>query len=117
MDTKATHLVADLYDVARPNQLNDIAFCVAAVEEAIKIAGCTILNIYSHKFEPQGVTINITLTESHCTMHTWPEKGYCAIDLYGCGKDVNLKAGVDYLVKKFSPSKHKVTKLTRGDWY
>jgi len=117
MDTKALHLVADLYDVANPSQLDDVDFCAAVIKEAITIAGCTVLNIFSHKFDPQGVTINVTLTESHCTMHTWPEKGYCAIDLYGCGKAVNLKAGIDFLVKQFSPSKHKITKLSRGDWF
>lgn len=112
--TAATHYVVDFFDVKHPELLDDMEFCLQTVKGAILAANCGILNIYTHKFQPQGISINATLSESHCAIHTWPEKGYCAIDLYGCGR-AELHKGVDYFIAKFQPANTKIVKLSRGN--
>jgi S-adenosylmethionine decarboxylase len=111
--TEATHFVADFFDIKFPELLDDMDFCLKTVKDAIEAAGCGILNIHTHKFQPQGISINATLSESHCAIHTWPEKGYCAIDLYGCGR-AELHKGIDIFIERFQPGNTKIVKLSRG---
>jgi S-adenosylmethionine decarboxylase len=66
--------------------LNDVDSLKEIMENGINRAGMTILNIFQHKFTPQGCTIVIALSESHVSCHTWPEKGCIAIDVYTCGE-------------------------------
>jgi S-adenosylmethionine decarboxylase proenzyme len=79
------HLLLEVYDVNFA-LLNDVISLQEAMEEGIKRAKMTILNIYSHCFIPQGCTVVIALAESHVSCHTWPEKGAIAIDVYTCGE-------------------------------
>jgi len=111
--TEATHYVADFFNIKSPHLLDDMDFCLQTVRQAVEAAGCTILNIYFHKFQPQGISINATLSESHCSIHTWPEKGYCAIDLYGCGR-AELHKGIEIFKERFQPGNTKIIKLSRG---
>ena len=53
--------------------------------KACKIENLQVLNNYTHQFHPQGVTCNVTLAESHLCLHTWPEKGCVAFDIFTCG--------------------------------
>jgi S-adenosylmethionine decarboxylase len=113
-NTEALHFILDLYDIENYEILDNKDLCLQMTLEAINKAGCGILNIYTHKFEPQGLSINITLSESHCAIHTWPEKKYCAIDLYGCG-NINLKTGIDHFINILKPQKKSVVRLERGN--
>lgn len=113
-ETEATHYVVDFYQIKDMHLLDDLEFCEATVVGAAKVSGCGILNVFKHKFEPQGVSVNATLSESHCAIHTWPERGYCAIDIYGCG-DSDLSKGVEFFKQRFNPGKIEITKLLRGD--
>jgi S-adenosylmethionine decarboxylase len=78
------HLLLEVYDVEF-NLLNDGISLQEVMENGIKRAEMTILNIFQHCFFPQGVTIVFALSESHVSCHTWPEKGCIAIDVYTCG--------------------------------
>ena len=78
------HLLLEVYDVEY-NLLDDSISIQTAMEQGVNRAGMTILNIFSHKFVPQGVTIVMALSESHVSCHTWPEEGSIAIDVYTCG--------------------------------
>lgn len=78
------HLLLEVYDV-KFDLLNDGISIQEAMENGVKRAGMTILNIYQHCFIPQGVTIVMALSESHVSCHTWPEEGSIAIDVYTCG--------------------------------
>jgi len=113
-DTEATHYVVDFYQIENRSLLDDLDYCVETVIKAAEISGCGILNVFKHKFHPQGVSVNATLTESHCAIHTWPERGYCAIDLYGCGDSV-LSRGVEFFKQRFMPKKIEIIKLIRGN--
>jgi S-adenosylmethionine decarboxylase len=80
-----THLLLEVYNVDF-KILNDIISLQESMENGIKRANMTILNIFSHCFLPQGCTIVIALSESHVSCHTWPENGCIAIDIYTCGE-------------------------------
>ena len=111
-NTEAVHYVADFYGVENPALLDDLDYCAETILNAAKLSGWGVLNLFKHKFHPQGVSVNATLSESHCAMHTWPEKGYCAIDLYGCG-DSDLAKGIDYFKKRFNPKKADIQKINK----
>jgi len=113
-NTKATHYVVCFYQVENPELLDDLEYCKNTVIDAAVAAGCGILNIFEHKFHPQGVSVNATLSESHCAIHTWPERGYCAIDLYGCG-GADLAKGIEVFKERFKPGRADITILTRGN--
>ena len=79
------HLLLEVYDVSF-SLLNDLKSLQEAMESGIRRAKMTILNIFGHRFTPQGCTIVIALAESHVSCHTWPENGCLAIDVYTCGE-------------------------------
>ena len=75
-----------------PNLLDDEAFIKEAMTQAADASGATLLGMVSHKFEPQGVTAVALLSESHISIHSWPEHGYAAVDAFTCGEHTNPEA-------------------------
>jgi len=78
------HLLLEIYAVDY-ELLNDIESLLEVMKRGIERAQMEILNVFTHQFIPQGVTIVIALSESHVSCHTWPERGCIAIDVYTCG--------------------------------
>ncbi len=58
-----------------------------------------------HQFEPRGVTGVILLSESHFSIHTWPERNFAAVDIFTCGKEGDAELGFDILCKYMKPEK------------
>ena len=83
-DMVGKHCILELYD-CDPSRLDDEAFIRTTITSAAKGAGATLLNLITHQFQPQGVTGLALLAESHISIHTWPESGYAAIDVFTCG--------------------------------
>lgn len=80
-----THLVLEIWGVAA-GVLNDRDGLERALRAASEAAGLTVLEAAFHRFDPQGVTGVLVLSESHISVHTWPELGYAAVDLFSCGR-------------------------------
>ena len=78
------HLLLEVYNVSF-DKLNDPQKIEETMVRAVETEGLTVLNTFSHQFEPYGVTTLISLAESHLSCHTWPEKGCVAIDIFTCG--------------------------------
>tara|TARA_Y100001933_G_scaffold233741_1_gene253260 strand:+ start:374 stop:730 length:357 start_codon:yes stop_codon:yes gene_type:complete len=78
------HLLAQVYNVEVDKLTNPTEIANEMVK-AVKAENLTLLNCFVHEFDPQGVTVNITLAESHFTVHTWPEKRCVAVDVFTCG--------------------------------
>jgi S-adenosylmethionine decarboxylase len=93
------HLILDLYD-CNHEILDDYNELQRLLEAALVMAKATILRIFGEKFQPQGVTLLALLAESHASIHTWPEMGYCAIDLYTCGDTTQTHRAAEFLKKK-----------------
>ena len=111
-DTVGKHCILELYgcDSAR---LDDEAFLRDTITAAAKRAGATLLNLITHAFEPQGVTGLALLAESHISIHTWPESGYAAVDVFTCGDHTMPERACAVLVAELAASDHKLTSFRR----
>lgn len=77
------HLLIDMWDA---HHLDDLDTVERALREAAEAAGATILHVHLHHFSPNGgVSGVVVLAESHISIHTWPERGYAALDVFMCG--------------------------------
>lgn len=85
--------------------LNDENFLIDLMENAAVASGATVLKTVSHKFDPQGITAICLLSESHISIHTYPELGKCYADIYTCGP-ANPKIGCDILIQQLSPQSY-----------
>ena len=94
------HCIYELY-AGNQDKLNDEAFIKEALTQAAKESGATLISITSHKFNPQGVTALALLSESHISIHTWPERGYAAIDAFTCGSHTDPEKACNYLKQSF----------------
>lgn len=79
------HLVVDAWE-APADLLDDPERIRQALMEAISAGEATLIDLCIHQFSPHGVTATVTLAESHIAVHTWPEHGYFAADLFFCGQ-------------------------------
>jgi S-adenosylmethionine decarboxylase proenzyme len=90
---------------------------VSRVEEvmraAVKASGATEVGCVFHKFQPQGTSGVIVLSESHISIHTWPGDGYASVDFYTCG-DCDPHAGVDILLEGFNGTSYELLFVERG---
>ena len=106
-----THLIIE---VIEGEGLDDEARIQQAFRDCVQTCGATLLHIHTHKFSPQGVSGVAVLAESHISVHTWPEIGYGAFDVFMCGDAQPWKA-VDVLRHAFSAGEVRVKELLRGE--
>ncbi len=81
---------------------------------AAQAAGATVVTDCFHRFEPHGVSGVVVIAESHLAIHTWPEHGYAAIDLFTCGAHVRPERCFEYLVEALKAQSHEVRWIERG---
>lgn len=106
-----THLLIDLWGATR---LDDIENVEQALRRAATESGATILNVDLHCFEPNGgISGVVVLAESHISIHTWPERGFAALDVFMCG-DCNPYDGIPALKDAFAPENVQLTEHKRG---
>ena len=105
------HYLLNLYDCSFV-LLNDEQFLIKLLESAAILSGATVIQTIFKKFDPQGVTVICLLAESHISIHTWPEEGKAAVDLYTCG-DSNPKLGCDMIIQQLNPSKYELNYIQR----
>lgn len=79
-----------------------------------EIAQAKVWSISINRFPPNGVSGVIVISESHISIHTWPEFGYGALDFYTCGSEVDPEKAVIYAVEAFGASTSHITEITRG---
>ena len=104
------HLIIDMYAAER---LNDMAFIEETMRECVLKSGATLLHIHLHPFEPNGVSGVAVLAESHISVHTWPESGYAAFDVFMCG-DTRPEVCAEILQNAFKPERLTVSEHLRG---
>ena len=78
------HLIIDIKNIPNPETINNIEKLKAIMDNICEKYEFQVLNKIEHKFEPQGLSIIYLLSESHMTIHTFPERNYIAFDLYTC---------------------------------
>ncbi len=112
MEHLGRHVIIELWGCS--NVINDTEHVKSAMLDAVRAANATLLNIYVHTFSPQGVTGVAVLSESHLSIHTWPEHGYVAADVFTCGATTNPQAAAEVLAERFESKHPIVTEVERG---
>jgi len=93
-------------------KLNDEFFLCDLIENAAESSGATVIKTISYHFLPQGVTAISLLSESHISVHTWPERGEAAVDIFTCG-DCLPKVGCDIILQQLKPTHHNLKRIDR----
>lgn len=107
----ATHLLVELWDAAG---LSDVCAVEDALIRAARESGATVLHSYMHPFgAEQGVSGVVVLAESHIAIHTWPERGYAAVDVFMCGACDPYRA-VAVLRETLAPGRVEIAEHRRG---
>jgi S-adenosylmethionine decarboxylase len=104
------HLIIDLHGA---KGLDDIDLVEATLRRCVDAAQATLLHIHVHHFQPNGISGVAVLAESHISIHTWPEVGYAAMDVFMCG-NANPDACVPVLEEAFQAGRVEVNELLRG---
>ena len=94
--------------------LNDMGFLKGVLLKAANEAGATVLGESFHQFNPHGVSGVVIIAESHIFIHTWPEHGYAAIDIFTCGDSVRPERAAEVLISKLGAKSHSMMEIQRG---
>ncbi|WP_448382921.1 adenosylmethionine decarboxylase [Desulfosoma sp.] len=113
MKSLGKHLIVELYDCDF-GLINDVSQVEKILVEAVAISKATIVQPVFHQFSPHGVSGVVVIAESHFTIHTWPEYGYCALDIFTCGELIDSDASLDYLKQAFKAGSLSVMEIKRG---
>lgn len=112
VNTVGKHCILELYDCDCA-RLDDEDFLRSAISNAALRAGATLLQLISHRFLPHGVTGLALLAESHISIHTWPESGYAAVDVFTCGDHTMPETACRVLIDEFTARQHKMRSFRR----
>lgn len=107
------HILCEAYG-CDPEVLNDRKVVEQIMVDAALKTGAEVREVAFHKFSPQGVSGVVVISESHLAIHTWPELGYAAIDVFTCGETVDPWVACDHLTKSFRAQDVKAEEHTRG---
>ena len=113
MNALGRHILAEVYG-CEPATLNSVDLVQKVMVQAAIEAGAEIREVAFHKFSPQGVSGVVVISESHLAIHTWPEYGYAAVDVFTCGDKVNPWDAFDYIVEAFKATNVSVSEVKRG---
>ncbi len=111
MEHLGRHVIIELCGCG--DAINDTDLVKAAMVDAVRAADVTRLNIFVYAFSPQGVTGVAVLSESHLAVHTWPDHGYVAADIFTCGETTRPHAA-EVLAQRFAAKNMVVQELERG---
>ncbi|EPY2283885.1 adenosylmethionine decarboxylase [Clostridium sporogenes] len=116
MNGLGRHILAEIYG-CKANLLNDKHYIENLMMESALKSGAEIREVIFHKFNPQGVSGVVIISESHLTIHTWPELGYAAVDVFTCGDTVNPWDACNYMTEKLNAKNMTATEIKRGVFY
>jgi len=97
-----------------PERLNDPEFVRDKMLDAARATGATVVGNLFHLFNPHGVSGVVVIAESHLAIHTWPEYGYAAVDLFTCGDEIDPFAGFELLREELQAERFEVQEFFRG---
>ena len=108
-----SQFIIELYQCEKP-LLDDLALLEELMHDAAIAAGATVVQQFFHKFSPQGVSGSIVIAESHLNIHTWPEYGFAAVDVFTCGEHLKPEAAMKLLTEKLGAKHSSLEKIKRG---
>ncbi|NLV92854.1 MAG: S-adenosylmethionine decarboxylase proenzyme [Firmicutes bacterium] len=107
------HVLCEAYG-CDPEVLNDRKAIEQIMTDAALAAGAEVREVAFHKFSPQGVSGVVVISESHLAIHTWPELGYAAVDVFTCGERVDPWDAVNILREKLQAQNVTTSEVKRG---
>ena len=113
MNALGKHLLLELKDCDK-EILNDLDTLKSIMVTAAEKSGATIMCESFHRFNPHGISGVVIIAESHLFIHTWPEYGYAAADIFTCGTTVKPEKAADLLIRNLKAGNHSVTEMQRG---
>ncbi|WP_156291429.1 adenosylmethionine decarboxylase [Oceanobacillus salinisoli] len=113
MDTMGRHVIAELWE-CNVDKLNDMGLIERVFVDAALKAGAEIREVAFHKFAPYGVSGVVIISESHLTIHSFPEHGYASIDVYTCGDIIDPNVAAEYIATALESKSYDRVELPRG---
>lgn len=113
LETLGRHILVEFYNCSE-ERMKDPVFVEKVMNEAAITANATIVKSVFHHFNPYGVSGAVIISESHLAIHTWPEYGYAAVDVFTCGETIDPWIAFDHLEKEFEAEKSESTEIPRG---
>jgi S-adenosylmethionine decarboxylase proenzyme len=108
------HLLVEYYG-CDPEILNGLEKVKEHMLEAASQCGATVMESSFHYFSPHGVSGVVVIAESHLAIHTWPEYGYAAVDIFTCGTRVDPWAAFHHLKLSLGSKESSVREIMRGE--
>ncbi|WP_174615304.1 adenosylmethionine decarboxylase [Virgibacillus ihumii] len=113
MEIMGRQVIAELWD-CNIDILNDISLLERIFVDAAIKAGATVRKALFHQFAPHGVSGVVIISESHLTIHSFPEHGYASIDVYTCGAKLDPTIAVEYIVYALESKSNEIKEIPRG---
>ncbi len=113
MEALGRHVLLELRS-CNPEKLDDLPFLRHTMLAAAEETGATVVGQIFHQFSPQGVTGVVAIAESHLCIHTWPEHGYAAVDIFTCGEAFGTDAAVRLIIERLEAAETELTEVARG---
>jgi S-adenosylmethionine decarboxylase len=107
------HLLIELKE-CNPEVLKSLEKVRSAMVSAAKEAKATIIDVSFREFNPFGISGIVVIAESHLTIHTWPEYGYAAVDIFTCGDVIKTEIAASYLIKQLESKNPSIMEMKRG---
>lgn len=107
------HLLVELKD-CNPEIIKNLEEVRDALVTAAKEAKATIVDVSFHEFNPFGISGMVVIAESHLSIHTWPEYGYAAVDIFTCGDVIKPEVAALYLINRFESRNPSFVEMKRG---
>lgn len=104
-------LLVDLYKCSA--DLNDETKILTLLTEASKKAGAHVLQASVHRFSPMGCSVVVILKETHISLHTWPEFGFAALDIFLCGESLDPYVAWELIKEELKPQDFELKELPR----
>ncbi|GAE34099.1 adenosylmethionine decarboxylase [Halalkalibacter akibai] len=112
MDTMGRHVIAELWG-CNVEKLNNMILIEQIFVDAALESGAEVREVAFHKFAPQGVSGVVIISESHLTIHSFPEHGYASIDVFTCG-DLDPNIAADHITESLEATTSEVIEIPRG---
>lgn len=113
MKALGQHLLIELYGCSF-DALDDMALVRDTMLQAAKMVHATVLGVTEHKFDPHGVSVVVVIAESHLTIHTWPEYGYAAADVFTCGDSLSADEITGLFTERYHAQHATTIQVNRG---
>ncbi|MGD9677550.1 MAG: adenosylmethionine decarboxylase [Vulcanibacillus sp.] len=113
MDTIGRHVIAELWN-CNIEKLNNLKLIEKIMVNAALEAGAEIREVAFHKFAPMGVSGVVIISESHLTIHSFPEHAYASIDVYTCGDIIDPNVASEFIAKQLEATKCESIEFARG---